>query len=85
MMVVGVGVTVAVVIVIVVVAFYCAGDAQAWTRQAPWYVPCAQSVCVVCHEFATCVNLCCEPRADVVEFGVVLVGFSHFSGILAWT
>ena len=30
--------------------------ARAWTRQAPWYMPCREAVCVVCHEFPACVH-----------------------------
>ena len=29
-----------------------AGGAQAGKRQAPWYLPCGEAVCIVCHEFA---------------------------------
>ena len=36
--------------------FDCVGGAQAWTRQAPWYVPCGEAVCVMCHEFPACVH-----------------------------
>ena len=28
--------------------FEYAGYARAWTRQAPWYMPCARAACVVC-------------------------------------
>ena len=28
--------------------FDYAGGAQAWTRQAPWYVPCGVKPCVLC-------------------------------------
>ena len=34
--------------------FQYASYARAWTRQAPWYVPCAPAVCVRCGEFAAC-------------------------------
>ena len=34
--------------------FYCTGCARAWTRQAPWYMPCARAACLVCREFAIC-------------------------------
>ena len=44
-----------VVLIVVVFDLYCASEARAWTRQAPWYVPCAQVVCVLCREFAVCV------------------------------
>ena len=44
------------VVVVVVVDFDFASGAQAWTRQAPWYLPCGEAVCVVCHEFAACVH-----------------------------
>ena len=30
--------------------------ARAWTRQAPWYVPCGEAVCVMCREFLACVH-----------------------------
>ena len=33
------------------------GCARAWTRQAPWYVPCAGAACVVCREFAAFSNV----------------------------
>ena len=34
--------------------------ARAWTRQAPWYVPCASAACILCREFVTCayVSMC---------------------------
>ena len=34
--------------------------ARAWTRQAPWYVPCASAACILCCEFAACesVSMC---------------------------
>ena len=35
--------------------FDYAGGARAWTRQAPWYVPCGEVVCIVLREFAACV------------------------------
>ena len=38
---------VGVVVVVVLVDLYCASDAWEWTRQAPWYVPCARAVYVV--------------------------------------
>ena len=41
--------------IVVVVGFCCSRDAWAWTRQAPWYMPCAQAVCVMCCEFVACV------------------------------
>ena len=28
--------------------------ARAWTRQAPWYVPCALAACILCREFVAC-------------------------------
>ena len=37
--------------------FYYTGGAWAWTRQAPWYLPCGEAVCVVCREFAACVYI----------------------------
>ena len=37
--------------VVVVVDFDFAGGPRAWTRQAPWYVPCGEAVCIVCREF----------------------------------
>ena len=40
-------------VVVIVVDF--AGGSRAWTRQAPWYLPCGEAVCVVCHEFVACV------------------------------
>ena len=36
--------------------FDYAGGAWAWTRQRPWYLPCGETVCIVCREFATCVH-----------------------------
>ena len=43
-------VVVAVVVVIVVLFdFDSASGGRAWTRQAPWYLPCGESVCVMCH------------------------------------
>ena len=47
---------VVVVVVAVVVDLYYTGGALAWTRQAPWYGPCGEAVCVVCRELATCVH-----------------------------
>ena len=34
--------------------------ARAWTRQAPWYVPCASAACTLCREFVACayVSMC---------------------------
>ena len=32
-----------------------------------------------------CQSVCCEPWAEFVEFALVLVGFAHFSWILAQT
>ena len=49
------GAVVVVVVIVVVVDFNFAGGARAWTRQAPWYLPCDEAVCIVCHEFAACV------------------------------
>ena len=34
-----------------------AGYARAWTRHAPRYVPCASAACMLCREFAACVNV----------------------------
>ena len=31
--------------------------ARAWTRQAPWYVPCALAACILCREFVACTYL----------------------------
>ena len=31
--------------------FYLAGGARGWTRQALWYMPCGEGVCVTCHDF----------------------------------
>ena len=42
-------------VVVVVVDFDFAGGLRAWTRQAPWYLPCGEAVCVVCREFAASV------------------------------
>ena len=36
--------------------FDYARGARAWKRQAPWYVPCGEVVCVVCREFVACVH-----------------------------
>ena len=44
-------------VVVALFGFYCTGGAWAWTRQAPWYMPCGEAVCVVCHEFATYVHV----------------------------
>ena len=43
------------VVVVVVFDFDFAGGARAWTRQASWYLPCGEAVCVVFREFAACV------------------------------
>ena len=45
------------VFVFVVVVFDSdfVGDARAWTRQAPWYLPYGDALCVVFREFAACV------------------------------
>ena len=32
--------------------FYYSNGARAWRRQTPWYVPCGEAVCVVCHDLA---------------------------------
>ena len=34
--------------------FEYAGCARVWTRQAPWYVPCARAACILCCEFVAC-------------------------------
>ena len=31
--------------------------ARAWTRHAPWYVPCGTAVCLVCPYFAACFSV----------------------------
>ena len=36
---------------------YDASCARAWTRHAPWYVPCATAVCLVCPYFAACFSV----------------------------
>ena len=41
--------------VLLLLIFDFAGGAWAWTRQAPWYLPCGEAVCVVFREFAACV------------------------------
>ena len=46
-----------IVFIVVTIGLYCAGDPRAWTRQTPWYVPCARAVCVVCRDFAACVHV----------------------------
>ena len=38
-------------VVVVVVDSDYASSAQAWTRQAPWYMPCGKAMCVVCCKF----------------------------------
>ena len=48
-------------VVVVVVDFDFTGGARAWTRQARWYLPCGEAVCVVCHEFAACVCVLITP------------------------
>ena len=40
------------IVVVLVFDFYFACGARAWKRQAPWYLPCGEAVCVMCHEFA---------------------------------
>ena len=37
--------------------FQYASYAWAWTRQAPWYVPCASAGWVGCREFVACVSV----------------------------
>ena len=49
-------VVVGAVVVVVVVVVDFAGGARAWTRQAPWYLPCGEAVCIVCCDFAACVH-----------------------------
>ena len=44
-----------VVVVVVVVDSDSADGALAWTRQAPWYLPCGEAMCVVFCEFVACV------------------------------
>ena len=46
----------AAIFVVVVVVVVVAGVGRAWTRQAPWYVPCGEAMCVVCHKFPACVH-----------------------------
>ena len=43
------------VVIVVVFNFDFAGGARAWTRQAPWYLPCGEVVCIVRREFEACV------------------------------
>ena len=47
----------AIFVVVVVVDFNFADGAWAWTRQAPWHLPCGEAMCVVCPEFAACVYI----------------------------
>ena len=51
----GAAIFVVVVVVIVVVDSDFAAIAWAWTRQAPWYLPCGEAVYIVFCEFAACV------------------------------
>ena len=37
--------------------FEYGGYAQAWTMQAPWSMPCAGAVCIICREFAECADV----------------------------
>ena len=37
-----------------VLMFQYAGCARAWTRQAPWYMPCTSATCILRCEFAAC-------------------------------
>ena len=54
-----------------VFVFDYAGLAQTWTRQAPWYLPCGEAVCVVYCEFAACVdasrNVFCQRPFDIYD------------------
>ena len=56
-----------------VVAFYSyyAGGSRAWTRQASWYVPCGEAMCIVCRDF-------------VVSTQLVSM-FDYAGGARAWT
>ena len=57
------------VVVVVVVDFDFASVARAWTRQAPWCVPCGEAVCVVCREFPACMHVSlkvfCQKPLDI--------------------
>ena len=50
-----VAVAIGVTVVFFVFDFYFAGGAWTWMRQAPWYLPCGEAVCIVYHEFVACV------------------------------
>ena len=43
------------IVVVVVVDLDFVHGAQAWTRQASWYLPCGEVVCIMCRAFAACV------------------------------
>ena len=48
--------------------------ARAWTRQAPWYVPCASAACILCRVCSMC--LC---------FDVLVVNVENAGCAWAWT
>ena len=64
------GATVFVVVVVVaVVDFDFVGGARAWMRQAPWYLPFGEAMCVMCCDFRACVHaslyVFCQKPLDI--------------------